>query len=173
MFCIEGERESAGQAITAFSIKPLFIVVSVWLSSSVAFAQATFRPPETPLEIRSQKVSGSITIDGALDEPAWQNVKPIADLVQYEPRQGEAASLKTEVRILFDEKNLCISAICFDSAGRKGIRVPNMQRDFSFDENDLFGIAIDGLLDKRNAAAFQTNPYGGAAGIVNQRWKQF
>jgi hypothetical protein len=48
-----------------------------------------------------------------------------------------------------------------------------MQRDFSFDENDLFGIAIDGLLDKRNAAAFQTNPYGGAAGIVNQRWKQF
>lgn len=35
-----------------------------------------------------------------------------------------------------------------------------MQRDFSFDENDLFGIAIDGLLDKRNAAAFQTNPYG-------------
>ncbi|MFM7488572.1 MAG: DUF5916 domain-containing protein, partial [Cytophagales bacterium] len=123
-------------------------------------AQATFQPPETPREIRSQKVVGSITIDGMLDEPSWQNVKPIADLVQYEPRQGEAASLKTEVRTLFDEKNLYISAVCFDSAGRKGIRVPNMQRDFSFDENDLFGIAIDGLLDKRNAAAFQTNPYG-------------
>ncbi|MFM8741509.1 MAG: DUF5916 domain-containing protein, partial [Cytophagales bacterium] len=129
------------------------------LSTSFAFAQATFQPPETPLEIRSQKVVGSITIDGMLDEPSWQNVKPIADLVQYEPRQGEAASLKTEVRTLFDEKNLYISAVCFDSAGRKGIRVPNMQRDFSFDENDLFGIAIDGLLDKRNAAAFQTNPY--------------
>lgn len=137
-----------------------FSLGCIWLSTSVAFAQATFQPPETPLEIRSQKVVGSITIDGMLDEPSWQNVKPVADLVQYEPRQGEAASLKTEVRILFDEKSLYISAVCFDSAGRKGIRVPNMQRDFSFDENDLFGIAIDGLLDKRNAAAFQTNPYG-------------
>ena len=138
----------------------LFLVGCVLISTCVAFAQATFQPPETPLEIRSQKVVGSITIDGMLDEPSWQNVKPVADLVQYEPRQGEAASLKTEVRILFDEENLYVSAICFDSAGRKGIRVPNMQRDFSFDENDLFGIAIDGLLDKRNAAAFQTNPYG-------------
>jgi hypothetical protein len=160
MICVEGERESARQEMTAFSTKLLISIVIVLLSTSVAYAQATFQPPETPLEIRSQKVVGSITIDGMLDESSWQNVKPVADLVQYEPRQGEAASLKTEVRILFDEKNLYISAVCFDSAGRKGIRVPNMQRDFSFDENDLFGIAIDGLLDKRNAAAFQTNPYG-------------
>lgn len=85
------------------SIK-LFLLGCIWLSNSVAFAQATFQPPETPLEIRSQKVVGSITIDGMLDEPSWQNVKPVADLVQYEPRQGEAASVKTEVRILFDEK---------------------------------------------------------------------
>lgn len=44
--------------IFCLSINPLFMVVSVWLSSSAAFAQATFQPPETPLEIRSQKVSG-------------------------------------------------------------------------------------------------------------------
>ena len=135
MICVESERESARQE-KAFSRKRSILTVSIWLSTSIAFAQATFQPPETPLEIRSQKVVGSITIDGMLDEPSWQNVKPIADLIQYEPRQGEAASLKTEVRILFDDKNLYVSGVCFDSAGRKGIRVPNMQRDFSFDENE-------------------------------------
>ncbi|MFM8738979.1 MAG: hypothetical protein ACKOC0_02105, partial [Cytophagales bacterium] len=62
--------------MTAFSSKRMISIVIVLLSTSFAFAQATFQPPETPLEIRSQKVVGSITIDGMLDEPSWQNVKP-------------------------------------------------------------------------------------------------
>jgi len=125
-----------------------------------SLAQSTFNPPASPAEIRVEKTIERIVIDGNLDEASWKNAKPITELVQYEPRQGEAPSLKTEIRILFDEKNLYFSGVCYDSAGRKGIRVPNMQRDFSFDENDLLGIALDGLLDKRNAMAFQTNPYG-------------
>ena len=126
----------------------------------VAYGQETFDPPASSPEIRVERAHGKITIDGTLDEPSWQSSRLIPELVQYEPRQGEAASFKTEVRILFDATHLYISGVCYDSAGRKGIRVPNMQRDFSFDENDLFGIALDGLLDKRNAMAFQTNPYG-------------
>jgi len=122
--------------------------------------QATFDPPQTPVEIRVEKTATKINIDGLIDEVSWKSVTPITDMVQYEPQQGNLPSLKTEIRILYDKDNLYVSGICYDSMGRKGIRVPNMQRDFSFDENDLFGISIDGLLDKRNAAAFQTNPYG-------------
>lgn len=133
---------------------------TILLSQINLLAQSTFDPPITPVEIRVEKATDKINMDGNLDEASWKYAKPITELVQYEPRQGEAPSLKTEVRILFDEKNLYFSGVCYDSAGRKGIRVPNMQRDFSFDENDLLGIAIDGLLDKRNAMAFQTNPYG-------------
>ncbi len=139
------------------SLGTIFFITTLGIN---VFAQSTFEPPTTPVEIHVEKVKEKIIIDGLLDEAAWKNTKPITELVQYEPRQGEPPSLKTEIRILFDEQNLYVSGICYDSMGSKGIRVPNMQRDFSFDENDLFGIAIDGLLDKRNAAAFQTNPYG-------------
>ncbi|MEM9847728.1 MAG: DUF5916 domain-containing protein, partial [Bacteroidota bacterium] len=44
--------------------------------------------------------------------------------------------------------------------GRADIRTQNMQRDFNYFQNDLFGIAIDGFLDRRNAMSFQTNPHG-------------
>ena len=142
------------------SVSQSRLLFMLLMRSSSLYAQSTFDPPSTPIEIRVEKAMEKISIDGVLDEASWRNAKPITDLVQYEPRQGETPSLKTEIRILFDKDNLYFSGVCYDSAGRKGIRVPNMQRDFSFDENDLFGIAIDGLLDKRNAAAFQTNPYG-------------
>jgi hypothetical protein len=154
-------------------ISRISLLAACVLCCTSVYAQSTFDPPTSPVEIRVEKATHKINIDGNLDEASWKYAKPITELVQYEPRQGEAPSLKTEIRILFDENNLYFSGVCYDSAGRKGIRVPNMQRDFSFDENDLLGIAIDGLLDKRNAMIFQTNPYGGAAGIVNQRWKQF
>jgi hypothetical protein len=40
------------------------------------------------------------------------------------------------------------------------LRVQNLERDFLLEENDLFGISIDGFRDRRNAVAFQTTPFG-------------
>lgn len=129
-------------------------------------AQDTFDPPRVPYQVRATKTFDKITIDGALDEAIWKAAETINTLTQYEPRQGEPASLKTEIRVLYDHEYLYLSGVCFDSLGRRGVRVPNMQRDFDYLQNDLFGIAIDGLLDKRNAAAFQTNPYGAQREIL-------
>lgn len=123
-------------------------------------AQETFDPPAAPPEIRVTRTWQKMVIDGHVDEAAWRTAEAITDLVQYEPRQGDAPSFRTEFRILFDNRNIYVSAVCHDSLGRRGVRVPNMQRDFSFDENDLVGFALDGLLDKRNAMVFQTNPHG-------------
>lgn len=134
--------------------------------STRAIAQETFDPPLVPREVRATKTMEKITIDGNLNEAIWNTTVPITDLIQYEPRQGDAASLRTEIRILYDENFLYFSGICYDSLGKKGVRVPNMQRDFDFFQNDLLGIAIDGLLDKRNAVAFQTNPYGAQREIL-------
>jgi hypothetical protein len=155
------------------AISQISLFAACILYDTPVYAQSTFDPPTTPVEIRVEKATDKINIDGNLDEASWKYAKPITELVQYEPRQGEAPSLKTEIRILFDEKNLYFSGVCYDSAGRKGIRVPNMQRDFSFDENDLVGMAIDGLLDKRNAMVFQTNPYGAQRELLSSDGNNF
>ncbi len=125
-------------------------------------AQETFPPPEKPLEISATKVADNeIVLNGELSELAWQEAQVTTGFTQREPVQGRPATNDTEVRILFDSKFLYIGAICKDSlSDRRRLRVRNLQRDFSGFGNDRFSVALDGLLDKRNAVGFEVTPYG-------------
>jgi hypothetical protein len=120
-----------------------------------------FDPPAEPIKLKATRTDQVLGIDGKLDESVWKSTPLITEFVQQNPTQGAAPSLRTEVRVLYNQKYLYVGAICHDQLRHKSaLRVQNLRRDFDFDENDLFGVAIDGLLDKRNAASFQTTPYG-------------
>ncbi|MEM6768339.1 MAG: DUF5916 domain-containing protein [Bacteroidota bacterium] len=138
----------------------LFWVLIKWIALSHCVAQITFEPPAEPEKIQAVRVSNPINIDGKLDELGWLTAVPITSFIQKDPNQGDTVSMPTEARILFDEEYLYVGAICKMTNGRADIRTQNMQRDFNYFQNDMFGIAIDGFLDKRNAMAFQTNPHG-------------
>ncbi len=99
-----------------------------------------------------------MSIDGALDESVWRRARPITEFLQKDPDQGAPASYRTEVRVAYDASALYVAAICYQP--RELLRVQNLNRDFDFGENDLFGLAIDGFLDQRNAVVFQTSPFG-------------
>jgi hypothetical protein len=121
----------------------------------------TFLPPEQPLEIGAVEISGALTIDGKLDEPEWLLAPPASGFVQQNPKQGQAASFPTEVRVLYNQQFLYIGAVCYDDfRERSHLRVQNLSRDFNWNLNDNFGIAIDGFQDQRNAISFQTTPHG-------------
>ena len=99
-------------------------------------------------------------LDGKLDEVDWEKANEISDFFKREPRQGGNIRYKTKVKFLYDEKYLYVGAWCKDSVGIKGIRVQDLRRDFSWGENDLFGIALDPQNLKQYAQAFQTTPMG-------------
>lgn len=128
------------------------------LQTFPATAQDVFPPPEIAPQFPVARATSAITIDGRLDEASWSLASPITEFVQKEPDQGSPGSHRTEVRLLSDDKALYVSAICFQE--QSDLRVQNLQRDFSYEENDLFGLAIDGFLDNRSAVVFQTSPYG-------------
>ncbi|MEM9328901.1 MAG: DUF5916 domain-containing protein, partial [Bacteroidota bacterium] len=90
----------------------------------------------------------------------WNEAVPVTGFVQKDPVQGSAVSMPTEAKILYDGDYLYVGAVCHTTHGKTDIRTQNMQRDFEYFQNDLFGVAIDGFLDQRNAMAFQTNPHG-------------
>ncbi|MEM9850350.1 MAG: carbohydrate binding family 9 domain-containing protein, partial [Bacteroidota bacterium] len=138
----------------------LLTVLLVICLASHCLAQITFEPPAEPLSIQAVKTAEPINIDGRLDEASWRTASPITDFIQKDPTQGDTASMFTEAKILFDGENLYVGAVCKTTNGRADIRTQNMQRDFNYFQNDLFGIAIDGFLDRRNAMSFQTNPHG-------------
>ncbi|MDE2972922.1 MAG: hypothetical protein OXU35_11485, partial [Acidobacteriota bacterium] len=54
-------------------------------------------------------------IDGRLDEDVWAAAEPLTDFVQADPFEGEPATERTEVRILFDEEAVYIGAMLYDS----------------------------------------------------------
>ena len=132
-----------------------------------------FPPLDEPLEVTIAKVSGQIRLDGNLDEPDWQQAAVTDDFFRREPRQGGTLKYNTEVRFLYDDKNLYIGAFCKDSVGIKGIRIQDLRRDFSWGENDIFGIALDPQNLKQYAQGFQTTPYGNQRDFQNFNGNNF
>ncbi|MBC8070735.1 MAG: hypothetical protein IAG13_20570 [Deltaproteobacteria bacterium] len=115
--------------------------------------------PPSPIDARphvtAARATTSIEIDGRLDEPGWGRAVETTPFVQYDPEQGAPSKFTTRVRILFDDEALYIGVRCDDPAGRDGTRVPDLRRDFDFDQNDLFGVSFDPFLTGRDAVSFQ------------------
>ncbi|MEL6536032.1 MAG: DUF5916 domain-containing protein [Bacteroidota bacterium] len=126
-----------------------------------------FPPPEEPQEIWASRTEEDIKIDGRLTEAAWQTAKVTDDFFRIEPRQGGQYEYRTQVRLLFDDKNLYVGAFCADSLGKDGIRVQDLRRDFLWGENDIFGIQLDPQNLKQYCVSFQTTPYGNQRDLQN------
>ncbi|MBA4184803.1 MAG: carbohydrate binding family 9 domain-containing protein [Acidobacteria bacterium] len=105
------------------------------------------------------RASGEIKIDGRLDESDWQQAEVVNRLRQQEPNEGSAASERTEVRVLFDDKNLYFGIRAFDS-DVKNINARELVRDASFSNDDKIELLLDTYHDKRNAFRFAVNPFG-------------
>jgi hypothetical protein len=98
-------------------------------------------------------------MDGTLDDPLWQLAKPIADFRQKEPYEGEPATEKTEVRILYTRHAVYFGIHCFDSEPSK-IIATELRRDVSQDLDDHFEILIDSNFNRRGGYVFEVNPLG-------------
>ena len=118
-----------------------------------------------PMELRAEayRTYQSIEIDGDLNESDWQEARPISQFVQIEPVEGESITQPTEVRILYNEKDIYFGFTCFDS-DTANIIANEMRRDGSgmmgLHENDNIYILLDTYNDKRSGFFFRTNPLG-------------
>jgi hypothetical protein len=112
-----------------------------------------------------------VVIDGRLDESSWKAATPITALRQRQPTEGAAASLSTDIRILFDDRALYIGARLSDPQGRAGVRAPRARRDQLLDGNgnngafnsltsDKLVIVLDPFHNHLDQALFEINPAG-------------
>ena len=154
-----------------------YILLSVLFATSALVLKAqeseNFPPPEEQIEVQAFRATSPITIDGRLNETDWERGSAVSDFFRQEPRQGGRIRYETEVRFLYDAKYLYIGAFCHDSVGIKGIRVQDLRRDFSWGNNDIFGVALDPQNLKQYAQAFQTTPYGNQRDFQNFNGNNF
>jgi len=111
------------------------------------------------LTVYAQKISGLIQLDGLLEDYDWAQCKIYSEFIQREPHNGQPASEKTELKILFDEDNLYLGIKCFDDNPTE-IIANEMRRDNILLNNDAVEIFIDSYHDHKNAFYFSTNALG-------------
>jgi hypothetical protein len=137
------------------------------LISFCGFSQEVFKPLNPQKEFQPLKIESSLKADGHLDESEWKNAPSVNLDFQVEPFQGQKASFNSTVKMLYNHQFLYVAAILKDTVGKNAYRAPNLKRDYTFVENDLFGIAIDGFTDKRNALVLQSNAYGAQRDLLS------
>jgi len=139
-------------------------------------------PPDFPGVISRDTTSGRVTIrairltqplrvDGRLDEDIYRLVPGISDFVQMEPHSGSPATEKTELWILFDDKNVYVAFRCWETRPERMV-VKEMRRDNAnlwLGENIAF--MFDTFYDRRNGVEFGVTPNGGRyeGQITNER----
>ena len=98
-----------------------------------------------------------LSVDGKLDEPAWQNATWQDDFTQYEPSEGKNPSQKTDFAILLDENHIYVGFRCWDNHPDSIVQRLT-QRDNV--DGDLVAVQFDSYFDKRTAFSFFVNAAG-------------
>ncbi len=101
----------------------------------------TTRGAERTASARAVRLDGSISIDGRLDDAAWQTAPVIGGFTQGEPFEGREPAEPTEVRILFDDDALYVAARMYES-DPSVIRDQLVRRD-ERGAFDSFSISLD------------------------------
>ncbi|MBI3304650.1 MAG: carbohydrate binding family 9 domain-containing protein [Deltaproteobacteria bacterium] len=116
-------------------------------------------PLNGPPELTATRINEVISIDGVLDEPAWQRAQVADTFWQREPDEGAPPSQRTEVRVLYSRSRLYVGVICFDTDPR-AIVASRFDRDADLEPDDRVTLLFDTFHDHRNAFIFQVNAVG-------------
>src|SRR6187399_3218304 len=99
------------------------------------------------------KTNHSPKIDGSLDDTVWQKAPVATDFIQNFPKAGELATVKTEVRILYDNNAIYIGAMLYDDPHliRKQLTARDEEQQ---SDVDYFSVFFDTYNDNQNGFQF-------------------
>jgi hypothetical protein len=128
------------------AIKSLFLVPLIMVVLSLhSYSQTRSLP--------AVKTNSPIKIDGSLDDAAWLTASVATDFIQNFPNNGDPATVKTEVRILYDNSAVYIGAMLYDDPSQ--IRKQLTARDDEQQTDvDYFSVFFDTYHDRQNGFQF-------------------
>ncbi|SIS90574.1 Carbohydrate family 9 binding domain-like [Kaistella chaponensis] len=111
-------------------------------------------------KIVAVKTNNTIKIDGIFDEEAWSKAPIATNFIQRSPENGVPVpdSLRTEVKILYDDTGVYFGAQMYDPHPEK-IAKEMVERD-NVGNDDIFGVVLNGYNDKQQSLEFLVMPTG-------------
>ena len=109
--------------------------------------------------IRAVRLDRPLQLDGRLDEEVYARTAPIDGFIQQEPTEGAPATEQTFVWVFYDDRNIYVSARCYDSHPEREVSIMPYPIGVSYDP--LEGTATvyfrvtqnetgDGLIDPKH-----------------------
>ncbi|MBK9176597.1 MAG: hypothetical protein IPM46_09715 [Flavobacteriales bacterium] len=114
------------------------------LVSSAGFTQDTTLVCKNLTAARAME---RIVVDGVLDEPSWATAAIGTEFVQNELRPNEPSNYRSEVRVLYSDNAILISAVLYDDPDSVMMRLSGRDR---IGITDWFGITFDPYESGRN-----------------------
>jgi Domain of unknown function (DUF5916)/Carbohydrate family 9 binding domain-like len=133
----------------------LILCVLVCCSSAWAQDGNGIRPVQT---VTATRTTSKISIDGRLNEDAWDTAPAVGGFNQRDPDEGQPATQNTIVRFLYDDHALYVGA-ALDDTDPAGIVARTSRRD-DYHDGDYFQLYLDPYHDHRTGVLFQVNAAG-------------
>ncbi len=138
----------------------LLIILLLGLAATRAWAVSEADP--APSVVNIPRVARSPVLEDFLDMKPGNGfaakLLKLDGFVQREPKDGGAATQRTEVYLGYTDKNLYVVFVAFDSEPQK-VRA-RMSRRESINDDDQVEVMLDTFHDQRRAYSFVVNPLG-------------
>ena len=110
--------------------------------------------------LQAKSITENLIIDGKINEKVWETASVASDFVMFEPDNGKpiSSNKKTEVKVLYDNNAIYISAMLYDNEPEK-IQREITNRDV-FGVSDHFSVYINGFNDGQQDFRFFVSAAG-------------
>jgi hypothetical protein len=115
--------------------------------------------PLSAQEVSAVRIEGPLEVDGRLDEAEWERAGTLTSFTQLQPVVGEAATQRTIVHVLYDERMVYFGIDARDTDPELISRTIT-RRDGEVWEDDAVALILDTFDDDNNAYVFMVNSLG-------------
>lgn len=129
-----------------------------WISLAAGVAPAAAQQAAPRSGFRASRATGPIAVDGRLIEEAWSRADVADHFTQRDPAEGQPATERTEIRVLYDDEAIYIAARLFDGHPERIVRRLSNRDDPA--DADAVSIYLDPRHDRLTGAMFRVSAAG-------------
>ncbi|MES2305762.1 MAG: DUF5916 domain-containing protein [Gemmatimonadota bacterium] len=108
--------------------------------------------------IRATHTAEPMVLDGRDDEPSWRTAQMVDQFQEARPSEGAAPKQRTEMRVLYDARNLYVFVRAWDTHPDSIVQLLSRRDDQT--ASDQIIVMIDSYRDRRTGFEFVVNPAG-------------
>ena len=116
--------------------------------------------PSERYNIEPSRTTQPPQLDGVLEDAEWGHAALIDEFVQQEPSEGDPATERTVVRLMYDEHALYVGVEAYDSIPNAVIATEMRRDSRQLLDEDNFQLILDTFNDSRSGYMFVTSPLG-------------